>query len=277
MSGVAAPFADAAGTASGSGDAGAGAYGPSSILHATAMVAGAPVASIPVSGSDGITVGLAGSASGSAAGSGDASAVASSLADAAGSASGSGDALGVPSQISYADSDGTASGSGDAGGVPSALYGPSQIARFTAAIADAPLAAVPVSGEFGVILTTADAAGSASGSGISAAAGDFDITPIGAGQVHAHDTYMYPGGGGAPSPPSSYERKKRRRKPRVINATPKPLATGLDLTTTVISKPKAPDYINIDRVIERLTAQHAPAADADDDDEVMALIFELAA
>jgi hypothetical protein len=153
----------------------------------------------------------------------------------------------------------------------------SSVARFTAAVADAPVAAVPVSGMFGVILTVADSTGSASGAGGAVAEGDYDITPLGAGQLHAHATYMYPGGGGTPSPPSAYERKKRRRKPRLLNPSPKPLHTGLDQTTTVIVKPKEPEFVNIDSVLRRLSASRDAVIDVEDDDEAMALIFELAA
>lgn len=233
-----APYSDSDGAAFGSGDAGAGTYAPSSFLHTSSAFAGAPVAVVAVSGSDGL---LDMASSGSAAG-------------AAGSASGSGDAVGEVD----------------------ALYFASPISRFTAVVADAPVAAVPVSGMFGCILTVVGAAGAAVGAGSAKAESDYSITPLGACQIHAKDTYMYPGGGGAPSPPSSYERKKRRRKPRVLNASPKPLATGLDATTTVIVKPKEPEFVNIDSVLRRLSGSQ-DTDDADDDDEVMALILELAA
>ena len=80
-----------------------------------------------------------------------------------------------------------------------------------------------------------------------------------------------------PSPPSAYERKKRRRKPRLLNPSPKPLATGLDTTTTVIVKPKEPEFVNIDSVLRRLSASRDAVVDIEDDDEALALIFELAA
>jgi hypothetical protein len=197
----------------------------------------------------------------------------SPLCDAPGDAFGAGDA--GAASFASSDASGSASGSGDAGGGAEASYFASPVARFTAAIADAPVAAIPVSGMFGCILTVVDAAGAAAGAGSAEAESDYSITLLGAGQAHANETYMYPGGGGAPSPPSSYERKKRRRKPRVLNASPKPLHTGLDTTTTVIVKPKEPEFVNIDSVLRRLGGQHEP--DVEDDDEALALILELAA
>jgi hypothetical protein len=172
---------------------------------------------------------------------------------------------------SIVDAAGSASGTSDAsaggsGGIVAT------VTVVSAAVAGAPVATVPVAGGFsGTPRTNAETAGSAAGSSGGEWGTDYLITPLGAGQLHAHATYMPPGMGGAPTPPSEYARKKRRRKPRVLNANPKPFLTGMDSTTALI--PPKPDYLNADRMLERIATRGAP----DDDSEALALILQLAA